>query len=80
MADRHYNIEGRLGSVALAFDENTSNGAATGVIGDEAEANARLIAAAPGLLAACEAALRHHQGGHSEIGAILRAAIAKAVP
>ena len=32
----------------------------------------------PDLLAACEAAILHHQGGHSEIGQILREAIKKA--
>jgi hypothetical protein len=41
-------------------------------------ADARLIAAAPDLLAACELALPHHQGGHSAVGAALRVAIAKA--
>lgn len=45
---------------------------------DEAVGNALLIAAAPELLKACEAALPHHQGGHSEVGRLLRAAIAKA--
>ena len=42
------------------------------------DANGKLIAAAPNLLAACQAALRHHQGGHSEIGDILKEAIKKA--
>lgn len=42
------------------------------------DANARLIAAAPELLEACKRALPHHQGGHSEVGALLRAAIANA--
>ncbi|HKB54226.1 MAG TPA: hypothetical protein VKD22_09510 [Ramlibacter sp.] len=45
----------------------------------EGEANARLVAAAPDLLEACRLALPHHQGGHSKVGAALRAAIAKAV-
>lgn len=45
---------------------------------DMSEADAHLIAAAPDLLAACEAALPHHQGGHSDTGRLLRAAIAKA--
>lgn len=86
MADRHYNVEVRLGSVALAFDENTANGAATGVIGDEAEANARLIAAAPDLVAHIE---REHDISNSggpnwamritnEFGRDYRAAIKKA--
>ena len=44
----------------------------------EAIADAHLIAAAPDLLAACEAALPHHQGGHSVVGRALRDAIAKA--
>lgn len=43
-------------------------------------ATANLFAAAPELLAACEAAAAHHQGGGSEIGKQLRAAIAKARP
>lgn len=48
----------------------------------EAQANAAEIVrrwnAYEDLLAACEQALRHHQGGHSEIGSVLRAAIARA--
>lgn len=40
--------------------------------------DADLIAAAPDLLAACLAALPHHQGGHSTVGRMLAAAIAKA--
>jgi hypothetical protein len=42
-------------------------------------ANARLIAAAPDLLAACILAAAHHQGFHSVPGKALRAAIAKAL-
>lgn len=53
----HFNISNLLGVVAVAFGEETRNGAQTGVIGDEGEANARLIAAAPDLLAALEALL-----------------------
>lgn len=34
--------------------------------------------AAPELLEACKEALKHHQGGHSEIGHMLRNAIKKA--
>jgi hypothetical protein len=41
-------------------------------------ADARLIAAAPDLLEACQMAMPHHQGGHSAVGAALRTAIAKA--
>lgn len=44
----------------------------------EIEANAKLVVAAPILLEACIKALEHHQGGHSEIGFILREAIKKA--
>ena len=44
----------------------------------ECKANAKLIAASPELLNACIEALKHHQGGHSEIGHILREAIKKA--
>lgn len=44
----------------------------------ETRANARLVAAAPDLLEACELAARHHQGMRSEVGSTLRAAIAKA--
>lgn len=44
----------------------------------EVESNARLIAAAPRLLNACVEALKYHQGGHSEIGFILSAAIKEA--
>lgn len=40
--------------------------------------NQNLSSAAPDLLAACVEALRHHQGGHSEIGAQLKKAINKA--
>lgn len=36
------------------------------------------VEAAADLLAACRLALPHHQGGHSAVGAALRAAIAKA--
>ena len=42
------------------------------------DARGRLMAAAPDLLAACKEAERHHQGYHSEVGKMLRAAIAKA--
>ncbi len=52
----HYNIGTALGTIAVAFGESvTSNGGVTGVSGDEGEGNARLIAAAPDLLAALEA-------------------------
>jgi hypothetical protein len=52
-------------------------------VAEENEANARLIAAAPDLLAACEAALEdgpHNAscGLHLEVVDVLRAAIAKA--
>jgi len=42
------------------------------------DANGKLIAAAPELLKACIEALKHHQGGHSEIGYMLHQAIKKA--
>jgi len=45
---------------------------------EEREANAKLMAAAPELLEACIEALKHHQGGHSEIGFKLKEAIKKA--
>lgn len=45
---------------------------------EEQGANGRLAAAAPDLLAACKEAERHHQGHHSAVGKMLRAAIAKA--
>jgi hypothetical protein len=45
----------------------------------EAGNNAKLIAAAPELLEACINALKHHQGGHSDIGYELRSAINKAL-
>lgn len=45
---------------------------------DVAESNAQAISALPELLAACQAALPHHQGGHSAVGMLLREAIAKA--
>ncbi len=44
----------------------------------EREANAHLIAAAPELLAACEAALDRDDVADCELGDMLRAAIAKA--
>jgi hypothetical protein len=44
----------------------------------EMRANAALIAAAPEMYAALERAALHHQGGHSEIGAIIRDALARA--
>lgn len=40
--------------------------------------NAKLIKAAPDLLKACVEAEKYHQGGHSEIGFLLREAIKKA--
>lgn len=42
------------------------------------EANAKLIAAAPEMLKVLEACQKHHQGGHSEIGAKIREVILKA--
>jgi hypothetical protein len=45
----------------------------------EVKANAKLIAAAPDLLNACIEAETHHQGGHSELGDLLRNAIRKAL-
>lgn len=50
------------------------------VVGDRAEivANARLIAAAPDLLAACQQALELHEPDEG-IGHVLQAAIAKAL-
>lgn len=41
--------------------------------------SAKLIAAAPKLLKACIKAEKHHQGGHSETGHLLRKAIYKAL-
>jgi hypothetical protein len=63
------------GSVAVAY--------AWSIVGNEEDkqnllANAKLIAAAPELLNACREALKHHQGGHSSIGATLAEAIDKA--
>lgn len=46
---------------------------------EEAKANGMLIAASKDLLEACLEAEKHHQGGHSEIGRKLRAAISKAL-
>ena len=73
----HFNVSDAVGVVAVAFGtERTSNGGVTGVIGDEGEWNARLIAAAPDLLAAAEAAFA--QCMESPEKEVLRAAIAKA--
>lgn len=49
-----------------------------GISNEEAEANARLIAAAPELLDACEACLARDDIADDELGVMLRAAIAKA--
>ncbi len=49
-----------------------------GGIDEEVRANARLIAAAPDLLAACEAAAEHFRDTDAPLGEMLRAAIARA--
>ncbi len=46
-----------------------------GLTDEELKANCKLITASPILLQACIEAEKHHQGAHSEIGAILREAI-----
>ncbi len=66
------------GKVSWYVDAQHTTVARVSTPSRHAEANARLIAAAPELLTACVAALAHHQGGHSEIGQALRAAIDKA--
>lgn len=80
-----YLIENVLGAVAVAFGPETDNGALTGVISsDESERNARLIAAAPELLAALEqmvASAFPHPVEHPSMTAawaVARSAIAKA--
>ena len=45
---------------------------------EEIEANMQLYASAPELLEAFKESLKHHQGGHSEIGHLLRDVIEKA--
>lgn len=46
-------VEGPLGTLAIVFTESrTPNGGRTGVIDDEGEANARLMAAAPSMASA----------------------------
>lgn len=80
----------RLGELEDMFAEAQESGDPVGSAGIDlvaevrrlqaghTDSGKRLAAAAPELLAACEAAAKHHQGHHSEVGRQLRAAIAKA--
>lgn len=82
--DGHLHVEGALGTLAIVFGESrTPNGGQTGVSGDEGQHNARLFAAAPELLAGCEAALElipeRPDRAEAAVATVLRAAIAKAV-
>lgn len=63
------------GGQAYNFSDTDRDAPEHGVMAD---ANARLIAAAPDLLEACEAVLLRDDVANDEIGDILRAAIAKA--
>lgn len=47
--------------------------------GEKEVANAMLLAASKNLLEACIEAEKHHQGGHSDVGIMLRSAIDKAL-
>lgn len=52
-SDGYFHVEGPLGTLAIVFGESrTPNGGRTGVLGDEGEANVRLMSAGPKLLAA----------------------------
>jgi len=68
----------RSGLTEMGYDIDTcDNSTLIARVGTKADAT--LIASAPDLLRACIEAEKHHQGGHSEIGHLLREAIKKAL-